>query len=115
MHGERRKEMLSGWGVIQFDLNGTDTEGINRKFDQILTFLAEEVFPCWEQIDCLEAFFAPERQALFQAMLAGPPDSNQGMPVVGRQGRCRKAASMGSRRVSVRCMGAAVRSGRKRL
>ena len=43
MHGERRKEMLSGWGVIQFDLNGTDTEGINRKFDQILTFLAEEV------------------------------------------------------------------------
>lgn len=74
MHGERRKEMLSGWGVIQFYLNGTDTEGINRKFDQILTFLAEEVFPCWEQIDCLEAFFAPERQALFQAMLAGPPD-----------------------------------------
>ena len=74
MHGVRRKEMLSGWGVIQFDLKGTDTEGINRKFDQILTFLAEEVFPRWEQIDCLETFFAPERQALFQAMLAGPPD-----------------------------------------
>ncbi|WP_321003107.1 hypothetical protein [Eisenbergiella porci] len=74
MHGEHRQEMLSGWGVIQFDVNGIDTEGINRKFDQILTFLAEEVFPRWEQIDCLETFFAPERQALFQAMLAGPPD-----------------------------------------
>lgn len=74
MHGERRQEMLSGWGIIQFDMNGIDTEGINRKFDQILTFLAEEVFPRWEQIDCLETFFAPERQALFQAMLAGPPD-----------------------------------------
>ena len=58
MHGERRKEMLSGWGVIQFDLNGTDTEGINRKFDQILTFLAEEVFPAGNRLTAWRPFRA---------------------------------------------------------
>ena len=50
MHGERRKEMLSGWGVIQFDLNGTDTEASTGNLTRFLPFLPEEVFPCWEQI-----------------------------------------------------------------
>lgn len=68
------RNMHENWGVIQYDLESVDTEKINHKFDQILTFLAEEVFPRWQQIDSLETFFAGERQAYFQAARTAPPD-----------------------------------------
>ena len=74
-------ELKNNWGDIQYDLEGVSAEKINCQFDRILTLLAEEVLPRWQQIDSLEAFFAPERQAYFGAAMTGPLDTRTNRPL----------------------------------
>lgn len=74
-------ELKSNWRDIQYDLEGVNTEKINFQFDRILTFLAEEVLPRWQQIDSLETFFAPERQTYFEAAMTGPLDTRTNRPL----------------------------------
>ncbi len=76
-NGEFFRRMDKGWDVIEYGLEAVDAakvEGINRKFDDILTFLAEGVLPEWQKIDSLETYFAKERQDYLKATEKGPTD-----------------------------------------
>ena len=49
--------MQKDWGVIQYGTEAVDAarvERINRKFDDILIYLADGILPEWQKIDCLE-------------------------------------------------------------
>lgn len=80
--GELFRKMRHDWGVIQYVTDGAvDAERIqkmNDKFDDILTFLAEGVFPEWKKIESLETFFAEERMEYVQATAVGPTDPRTG-------------------------------------
>lgn len=56
-------------------------EKINKKFDDILTFLADGVLPEWQKIDSLETYFAKERQDYLKATRTGPKDSRMNRPM----------------------------------
>lgn len=81
--GEDFQRMRRDWGVVQYGTVAVDAamvESINRKFDDILTFLADDVLPEWQRIDSLETYFAKERQDYLKATEKGPID-----PKTGRQ------------------------------
>ena len=84
-HGELFQKMNQDWGVIQFTTEGAiDAERIkkiNSKFDDILTFLAEGVFPEWNRIKSLEAYFAKERRDYLKATEVGPVDPYTNRPM----------------------------------
>ena len=82
--GEYFQKMLNGWGVIEYGMEAVDAamvEGINRKFDDILTFLADGVLPEWQKIDSLETYFAKERRDYLKATEKGPNDPRTGRPM----------------------------------
>ena len=82
--GENFQKMHNGWGVIQYGTTAVDAamvESINRKFDDILIFLAEGVLPEWQKIDSLETYFAKERQNYLKATEIGPADPRNGRPM----------------------------------
>lgn len=75
--GENYLKMDWDWNVIQHAGEAVDSariEKINRKFDDILTFLADDIFPEWQKIDSLETYFAKERQDYLKATRTGPTD-----------------------------------------
>lgn len=79
--GESFQRMRKDWGVIQHGMEAVDAamvERINRKFDDILTFLADDVLPEWQKIDSLETYFAKERRDYLKATEKGPKDSRTG-------------------------------------
>ena len=58
------QRMQKDWGVLQYGTEAVDAarvERINRKFDDILIYLADGILPEWQKIDCLETYFAKER------------------------------------------------------
>lgn len=82
--GEYFQRMQRDWGVIQYGTTAVDAdevEKINRKFDEILTFLADGIFPEWQKIDSLEAYFAKERQDYLKATETGPVNIRTGRPM----------------------------------
>lgn len=82
--GENAQKMRKGWSVIQHNAQAIDAdmvEKINQKFDDILTFLAEDVLPEWQKIDSLETYFAKERQNYLQATAKGPVNPQTGRPM----------------------------------
>ena len=82
--GENFQKMHNGWGVIQYGTVAVDAamvESINRKFDDILIFLAEGVLPEWKTIDSLEKYFAKERQSYLKATEIGPINPRNGRPM----------------------------------
>ncbi len=73
--GENFQRMHKDWGVIEYGMEAVDAarvECINRKFDDILTFLADGVLPEWQKIGSLETYFAKERQDYLKATEIGP-------------------------------------------
>ncbi len=79
--GENFQRMRRDWGVIQYGMEAVDTamvERINRKFDDILIFLADGVLPEWQKIDSLETYFAEERRDYLKATRTGPKDPRTG-------------------------------------
>ena len=73
--GESFQRMQKDWGVIQYGSEAVDAamvERINRKFDDILIFLAGGVLPEWQKIDSLETYFAKERRDYLKATEKGP-------------------------------------------
>ena len=73
--GENFQRMHKDWGVIEYGMEAVDAarvECINRKFDDILTFLADGVLPEWQKIGSLETYFAKERQDYLKATETGP-------------------------------------------
>lgn len=80
--GELFRKMDCDWGVIQYITEGPVTadrvEKINAKFDDILTFLAEGLFPEWQKIGSLETYFAKERLDYLKAAQKGPVDPHTG-------------------------------------
>ena len=63
------QRMQKDWGVIQYGTEAVDAarvERINRKFDDILIYLADGILPEWQKIDCLETYFAKERRQKIQ-------------------------------------------------
>lgn len=80
--GELFQKMQRGWGIIQHVPGGAVDAGrvkeINEKFDDILTFLADGVFPEWQKIDSLETYFAKERLDYLKAAEVGPVDPHTG-------------------------------------
>lgn len=82
--GESFQRMHEDWGVIQYGTEAVDAamvERINRKFDDILTFLADGVLPEWQKIDSLETYFAKERRNYLKATEKGPKDPRTGRPM----------------------------------
>ena len=82
--GENFQRMRKDWGVIQYGSEAVDTamvERINRKFDDILIFLADGVLPEWQRIDSLETYFARERLDYLKATGTGPKDPRTGRPM----------------------------------
>jgi len=82
--GDHFQKMQKDWGVIEYCLEAVDAsrvERINDKFDDILTFLAEDVLPEWQRIDSLETYFAEERQEYLEATKKGPTDPKTGRPM----------------------------------
>ena len=82
--GENFQRMQKDWGVIQYGTEAVDAamvERINRKFDDILTFLADGMLPEWQKIDSLETYFAKERQDYLKATEKGPNDPRTGRPM----------------------------------
>lgn len=81
-NGELFQRMERDWGVIQYITEGAVDAGrvkkINEKFDDILTFLADGVFPEWQKIDSLETYFAKERIDYLKATEVGPVDPHTG-------------------------------------
>lgn len=77
-NGELFQKMKHDWGIIQYVSEGAVDAGhvkkINEKFDDILTFLADGVFPEWQKIDSLETYFAKERMDYLKATEVGPVD-----------------------------------------
>lgn len=79
--GEDFQRMRRDWGVVQYGTVAVDAamvESINRKFDDILIFLADDVLPEWQRIDSLETYFAKERQDYLKATEKGPIDPKTG-------------------------------------
>lgn len=79
--GENFQRMQKDWGVIQYGMEAVDSakvECINRKFDDILIFLADGVLPEWQRIDSLETYFAKERQDYLKATQTGPQNPRTG-------------------------------------
>lgn len=72
------------------EVDAAEVEKINRKFDEILTFLAEEILPEWQKIDSLEAYFAKERQEYLKVTETGPTDPRTGRPMWNLDARGRK-------------------------
>ncbi len=75
--GDYFQNMHKGWGVIEYGTEAVDAdmvESINRKFDDILVFLADGVLPEWQKIDSMETYFAKERQDYLKATEKGPKD-----------------------------------------
>lgn len=73
--GENFQQMEKEWGEIQFGSDAVDADRvgrINQKFDDILIFLAEDIFPEWQKIDSLETYFAKERVDYLKASEVGP-------------------------------------------
>lgn len=82
--GESFQKMQKNWGVIQHGTEAVDAamvDDINRKFDDILTFLADGVLPEWEKIDGLETYFSKERQDYLKATKIGPADPRTNRPM----------------------------------
>lgn len=82
--GENFQKMQKNWRVIQYGMEAVDAamvDDINRKFDDILTFLADGVLPEWEKIDSLETYFAKERQDYLKATKTGPADPRTNRPM----------------------------------
>ena len=82
--GESFQRMHKDWGVIQYGMEAVDAamvERINRKFDDILLFLADGVLPEWQKIDSLETYFAKERRDYLKATEKGPNDPRTGRPM----------------------------------
>lgn len=82
--GENSQRMQKDWGVIQYGSEAVDAamvERINRKFDDILIFLADGVLPEWQKIDSLETYFAKERRDYLKATEKGPkaPETGRAM------------------------------------
>lgn len=82
-NGEHFQKMRYDWGVIQYGTSAVDAarmEKINRKFDEILEFLADGVFPEWQNIDGLETYFAGERRDYLKALEKGPVSPRTNRP-----------------------------------
>ena len=79
--GENFQRMQKDWGVIQYGMESVDAamvERINRKFDDILIFLADGVLPEWQKMDSLETYFAKERLDYLKATETGPQNPRTG-------------------------------------
>ena len=82
--GENFQRMCKDWGVIQYGTEAVDAvmvECINRKFDDILTFLADGLLPEWQRINSLDIYFAKERRDYLKAAEKGPNDPRTGRPM----------------------------------
>lgn len=82
--GENFQRMQKDWGVIQYGMEAVDAvmvERINRKFDDILIFLADGVLPEWQKIGSLETYFARERRDYLKATGTGPGNPRTGRPM----------------------------------
>ena len=82
--GENFQRMQKDWGVIQYGMKAVDAamvERVNRKFDDILVFLADGVLPEWQKIHSLETYFAKERRDYLKATNTGPKDPRTGRPM----------------------------------
>lgn len=83
--GELFQKVQQDWGVLQYIPEGAVDAGrverINRKFDDILAFLADGLFPEWQKIDSLETYFAKERMEYLKAAEVGPADLHTGRPM----------------------------------
>jgi len=82
--GESFQRMQKDWGVIQYGMEAVDAamvERINRKFDDILIFLADNMLPEWQRIDSLETYFAKERRDYLKATRTGPKNPGTGRPM----------------------------------
>ena len=67
--------------MIQYGTEAVDAamvERINRKFDDILAFLADGVLPEWQKIHSLETYFAKECRDYLKATEKGPKDPRTG-------------------------------------
>lgn len=75
--GENFRRMDKEWREIEYGGEAVDADrvqAINQKFDDILTFLAEDIFPEWQKIDSMETYFAKERQEYLKATETGPEE-----------------------------------------
>lgn len=75
--GEDFRRMDKNWSGIEYGGEAVDADrvqAINQKFDDILTFLAEDIFPEWQKIDSMETYFAKERQEYLKATETGPKE-----------------------------------------
>ncbi len=82
--GEDFQRMQKDWGVIQYGTEAVDAatvERINRKFDDILIYLADGMLPEWQRIDSLETYFAKERQDYLKATDTGPQNPRTNRPM----------------------------------
>ena len=82
--GEDFQRMQKDWGVIQYGTEAVDAatvECINRKFDDILIYLADGMLPEWQRIDSLETYFAKERQDYLKATDTGPQNPRTNRPM----------------------------------
>ena len=82
--GEDFQRMQKDWGVIQYGMEAVDAatvERINRKFDDILIYLADGMLPEWQRIDSLETYFAKERQDYLKATDTGPQNPRTNRPM----------------------------------
>lgn len=79
--GELYQNMQRNWRVIQYGTEAVDPQEVSREFDEILTFLADGVFPEWQRIGSLETYFSRERQDYLRAVETGPADPRTGRPM----------------------------------
>ena len=82
--GESFQRMQKDWGVIQDGMEAVDAamvERINRKFDDILIFLADDMLPEWQKIDSLDTYFAKERRDYLKSTKTGPKNPRTGRPM----------------------------------
>ena len=82
--GENFQRMQADWGVIQYGMEAVDAamvERINRKFDDILIYLADGMLPEWQRIDSLETYFARERRDYLKATDTGPINPRTNRPM----------------------------------
>lgn len=68
------KDMQKDWQLIEYIHQNMSVRDIDREFDNILRFFAEDVFPSWNQIDSLDTYFCNERKEYLETMLVGPPN-----------------------------------------
>lgn len=79
IYTERHDEVFEheNWSCIQFVRHNEaptneDTVKESKQFDRIVSYLALDILPEYEQITSLEVFFAPERLELIDVMRVGP-------------------------------------------